>query len=85
MCVFTSFVTITLSFFLPGMYPNIVNKMFIQKSAPSPLSNKTPSGGRKMAKNTLQISDQVKGINFQIIFNHFLYLFIQNCKKFLNH
>ncbi len=34
----------------------------MQKSTPQPRSSKTPSGGRKMAKITLQISEQVSGI-----------------------
>ena len=36
--------------------------MLIQKSAPHPLSKKTPTGGRKMARMILQISEAVKGI-----------------------
>ena len=47
---------------LPGMYPKIVNRMLIHKSTPRPLSNNTPSGGKIIAKMTLQISDQVRGI-----------------------
>lgn len=66
------------------MYPNIVNKMLIQKSAPIPLSNKTPSGGRKMAKKTLQISDQVKGILNFFIINHLL-LYKSNLHQFLKY
>ena len=47
---------------LPGIYPKIVNKMLMKKSAQHPFSKKTPSGGNKIAKRTLQISEQVSGI-----------------------
>ena len=34
----------------------------MQKSTPQPRSNNTPTGGKKMAKTTLQMSEQVRGI-----------------------
>jgi hypothetical protein len=40
----------------------MVNSILIHKSAPHPLSRKTPTGGRKMAKMIFKISEAVKGI-----------------------
>jgi len=50
---------------LPGMYPNIVKRILMHKSAPKPRSKNTPIGGKMMAKITLQISDQVNAICMQ--------------------
>lgn len=51
------------------MYPKIVNKMLMKKSAQHPFSKKTPSGGKIIAKTTLQISEQVIGIQVQVNVN----------------
>jgi hypothetical protein len=34
---------------IPGIYPNIVNKILIQKADPIPTVKKTPTGGRNIA------------------------------------
>jgi len=47
---------------IPGMYPRIVNRMLIKRSAPHPRSRKTPRGGRMTARMILQISLAVKGM-----------------------
>jgi len=47
---------------IPGMYPRIVNRMLIKRSAPHPLSRNTPRGGRTTARMILQISLAVKGM-----------------------
>lgn len=41
---------------MPGMYPRMVSRMLMSKSAPQPRSRKTPRGGRMMARMILQIS-----------------------------
>jgi len=40
----------------------MVNRMLMRKSAPQPRSRKTPTGGRKIAKMILQMSEAVKGM-----------------------
>jgi len=40
----------------------MVKKMLMTKSAPHPRSNRTPTGGRMMARMILQMSEAVKGI-----------------------
>ena len=47
---------------LPGMYPSRVRPMLMSKSTPSPRSNKTPRGGKMMARMILQMSLAVKAI-----------------------
>lgn len=47
---------------IPGMYPRMVNRMLMRKSALQPRSKKTPTGGMKMAKMILMMSDPVKAI-----------------------
>lgn len=60
---------------LPGMYPRIVKRILIHKSAPIPRSISTPIGGRMIAKITLQISGQVKGISlFCSVYRNIFYL-----------
>lgn len=41
---------------MPGIYPRIVNRMLIRRSAPHPRSRKTPRGGKIMARMILKIS-----------------------------
>lgn len=41
---------------IPGMYPRMVKQILIKRSAPQPLSRKTPIGGRMMARMILQMS-----------------------------
>jgi hypothetical protein len=36
--------------------PRMVSRMLIRRSVPQPRSRKTPTGGRMMARRTLQIS-----------------------------
>lgn len=55
------------------MYPRMVSRMFIQKSAPSPTSINTPSGGRMIAKSILKKSVQVTAI-FNVKPVNFLFL-----------
>lgn len=43
---------------IPGMYPRMVSKMLMKKSALHPRSRKTPRGGRMMAMMILQMSLQ---------------------------
>lgn len=45
-----------------NIQPRMVNRMLMRRSAPQPLSRKTPTGGRKIAMMILQISEVVKGI-----------------------
>jgi hypothetical protein len=47
---------------IPGMYPRIVRRMLISKSAAHPRSRKTPRGGRMIAKIIFRMSLAVKGI-----------------------
>jgi len=53
---------------IPGTNPIIVKIMLIIKSIPIPLSKKTPSGGKMIAKIILKISEQVNGILFNMLF-----------------
>lgn len=59
------------------MYPKIVKRILMKKSAPHPLSKRTPTGGKMMAKKTLQISEQVSGITKN---KSILLLYLINCK-----
>jgi len=47
---------------MPGIYPSMVNRMLMRKSALQPRSRNTPRGGRKMARMILRMSLPVKGI-----------------------
>lgn len=40
----------------------MVRRMLMSRSAPQPRSRKTPTGGRKMARMILQMSEAVKGM-----------------------
>lgn len=41
---------------MPGMYPRMVRRMLMSRSAPQPRSRKTPRGGRMTARMILQMS-----------------------------